>query len=83
MTQRGDVVIKTVISNYKCRACEIMFFLCKCIPERGASQKLYLHIIVHIDSYCQAASIFVHLSFSLGLDTDHINNQKGQKPKIK
>lgn len=66
MTQRGDVIIKIVISNYKCRACEIMLFLCKCIPEIGASQKLDLHITVHIDSYCQAASIFVHLPFSLG-----------------
>lgn len=60
MTQRGDAVIKIVISNYKCRACGMMLFLCKRIPETGASQKLYWHITVHTDSYCQAASISAH-----------------------
>lgn len=45
-TRIGDVVIKTVISNHKCRACEMRLFLCKRIPEMGASQKLYLHTTV-------------------------------------
>lgn len=66
MTQRGDVAIKIMISNYKCRACEIMLFLCKRIPEIAASQKLCLHITVHIGSCCQAASISVHLPFTIG-----------------